>query len=143
MYAKLVALSTFITLAAAGGYGSYGNGDHDHHGQPKPTPTPTPTPTPGPNPGKGSSTCSTGPVQCCNQVQDNDHSAVKQVVNSLSLIGAVVPIGSVAGQVGLTCSPVTVIGAQGNQCNAQTVCCSNNSFNGVIALGCTPININL
>ncbi|KAG7088861.1 hypothetical protein E1B28_012815 [Marasmius oreades] len=27
--------------------------------------------------------------------------------------------------------------------NAQTVCCEDNTFNGVIALGCTPINLNL
>ncbi|KAF8204671.1 hydrophobin-251 [Pholiota molesta] len=32
---------------------------------------------------------------------------------------------------------------RGTSCSAQPVCCTNDSFNGVVALGCTPININL
>ncbi|KAF8806916.1 type 1 hydrophobin [Phlegmacium glaucopus] len=43
----------------------------------------------------------------------------------------------------VTCSPLTVVGVSGTSCNDQAVCCTNNSFNGVVALGCTPINLNL
>ncbi|TFK37191.1 hypothetical protein BDQ12DRAFT_608162, partial [Crucibulum laeve] len=57
------------------------------------------------------------------------------------LAGAIV--GPISGQVGATCSPVTVAGLAGNSCSAQTVCCSHNNFNGVVALGCTPINVGL
>ncbi|KAI0048150.1 fungal hydrophobin [Auriscalpium vulgare] len=64
--------------------------------------------------------CSTGPVQCCNSVQPN-----------LDVI------------VGITCSPITVIGVGGDSCTQQTVCCENNNFSGIIAIGCTPINIAL
>jgi hypothetical protein len=50
----------------------------------------------------------------------------------------------VAPNVGVAenCSPMG-LGLGGNSCNSQTVCCENNSFNGLIALGCTSININL
>ncbi|KAF5361411.1 hypothetical protein D9758_006236 [Tetrapyrgos nigripes] len=58
----------------------------------------------------------------------------------LGLLGIVV--GDITASIGLTCSPITV-GVAGNSCTAQPVCCENNSFNGVVALGCTPININL
>ena len=30
--------------------------------------------------------------------------------------------------VGLTCSPLSVIGVGGSSCNTQTVCCENDSF---------------
>ncbi|KAF5310913.1 hypothetical protein D9619_007758 [Psilocybe cf. subviscida] len=85
-----------------------------------------------------SNQCNTGSLQCCNSVQ-NANSA--SIAGLLGLLGIVV--GTITGQVGVTCSPITVIGASGTSCSAQPVCCTNNSFNGVVALGCTPINLNL
>ncbi|KDR81102.1 hypothetical protein GALMADRAFT_60808 [Galerina marginata CBS 339.88] len=84
------------------------------------------------------SQCNTGGLQCCNSVQAANSPSLATI---FALLGIVV--GSVTGQVGVTCSPITVIGAGGNSCSAQPVCCSNNSFNGAVALGCTPVNINL
>ncbi|KAF4618941.1 hypothetical protein D9613_010139 [Agrocybe pediades] len=82
--------------------------------------------------------CDTGSLQCCQSTQ----SATSQPVASLlGLLG--IALGSVTGLVGLTCSPITAIGVSGNSCSAQPVCCSNNSFNGIVALGCTPVNVNL
>ncbi|PPR05230.1 hypothetical protein CVT24_010336 [Panaeolus cyanescens] len=85
-----------------------------------------------------SNQCNTGTLQCCNSTQAANSSAVAGL---LGLLGVVV--GSVTGLVGLTCSPIDVLGISGNSCTAQPVCCTNNSFNGIIALGCTPINLNL
>ncbi|KAF5338120.1 hypothetical protein D9758_015373 [Tetrapyrgos nigripes] len=82
--------------------------------------------------------CNTGPIQCCNSVQSANHGIVPSL---LRLLGVV--LGDVTAQVGLTCNPITVIGGGGNSCTSQPVCCQNNSFNGIIAIGCTPININL
>ncbi|KAG7439268.1 fungal hydrophobin, partial [Guyanagaster necrorhizus] len=82
--------------------------------------------------------CSTGTVQCCDSVQSPSSNVVQTL---LGLLG--IPIGDVTANVGVTCSPISVIGVGGNSCSAQTVCCENNSFNGVIALGCSPINIGL
>ncbi|KAK2467155.1 hypothetical protein APHAL10511_000704 [Amanita phalloides] len=86
-----------------------------------------------------SSSCSTGPVQCCNSTQSSKN--LGSLSSLLGLLG--INVSNLTGLVGVTCSPITVIGAGGNSCNAQTVCCENNSFNGVVALGCTPINLNL
>ncbi|TFK26942.1 fungal hydrophobin [Coprinopsis marcescibilis] len=97
-------------------------------------PTPPPPSTPPPAPGQ----CNTGPVQCCNSVQRADSEAASKL---LALLGIVVQDLSIP--IGLTCSPISVIGLPGNSCSSQPVCCTNNSFNGVVAIGCTPININL
>ncbi|KJA19423.1 hypothetical protein HYPSUDRAFT_143833 [Hypholoma sublateritium FD-334 SS-4] len=85
-----------------------------------------------------SSQCNTGPIQCCNSVQQGNAPAAAALLGGLGIV-----LQDVTALVGLTCSPITAVGVSGNSCTQQTVCCSNNSFNGVVALGCTPINVNL
>ncbi|KAF8204755.1 hydrophobin-315 [Pholiota molesta] len=85
-----------------------------------------------------SNQCNTGSLQCCNSVQS---ATSPSIATLLGLLGVVVQ--GITGQVGVTCSPITVIGASGTSCSEQPVCCTDNSFNGVVALGCTPINLNL
>ncbi|TFK26941.1 fungal hydrophobin [Coprinopsis marcescibilis] len=99
-----------------------------------PVTPPTPPPPPPPPPPQ----CSTGPIQCCNSVQQANVPAVSALLGLLGIV-----VNPITALVGLNCSPLTVIGIGGNQCNAQTVCCTNNSFNGLVAIGCTPINIGL
>ncbi|KAK7036697.1 hypothetical protein VNI00_011362 [Paramarasmius palmivorus] len=82
--------------------------------------------------------CNTGPVQCCNDVKAASDPSLAEVFGVLGIVAQ-----GVTGQVGVTCNPISVLGLGGNSCNAQTVCCENNNFNGVVALGCTPINVNL
>ncbi|THU90097.1 fungal hydrophobin, partial [Dendrothele bispora CBS 962.96] len=81
------------------------------------------------------SQCNTGSIQCCN-------SASSPAATELcGLLGIVVQDPNLL--VGLTCNPISIIGIGGNSCNAQPVCCENNDFNGVVAIGCVPVNINL
>ena len=54
-------------------------------------------------------TCSTGPIQCCNSVQSASDPATALL---LGLLGIVVQ--GVNVDVGLTCSPITVIGVGSN-----------------------------
>ncbi|KAF8810457.1 hydrophobin [Phlegmacium glaucopus] len=82
--------------------------------------------------------CNSGSLQCCNST-----STASNPVTSLLLGLLGINVGSVTGLVGLTCSPLTIIGVSGTSCNQQAVCCTNNTFNGLVALGCTPINLNL
>ncbi|TFK37463.1 fungal hydrophobin-domain-containing protein [Crucibulum laeve] len=86
------------------------------------------------------SSCTTGPVQCCNSVQSSANFS-DPLISLLGLLGLVA--SSITGLVGVTCSPISVIGVGGNSCNAQAVCCTDNSFHGIVALGCTPVNLNL
>ncbi|KAK0209398.1 hydrophobin 2, partial [Armillaria fumosa] len=88
--------------------------------------------------GDGGSCCASGSAQCCDSVQSPSSNVVQFL---LSLLG--IPIGSVTTNVGVTCSPISVIGVDGTLCSNQVICCENNSFNGLIALGCTPINVGL
>ncbi|PPQ78229.1 hypothetical protein CVT25_015548 [Psilocybe cyanescens] len=84
------------------------------------------------------SQCNTGGLQCCNSVTSANSAAASSII---ALLGIVVQ--DVTAAVGLNCSPISVIGIGSNSCTAQPVCCENNSFHGLIALGCTPVNINL
>ncbi|KAJ2931467.1 hypothetical protein H1R20_g5558, partial [Candolleomyces eurysporus] len=90
-----------------------------------------PTPIP-------ASQCNTGPIQCCDSLQTAGAPAVAPI---LALLGVVVQDVNVP--VGVTCSPISVIGVPGNSCSAQAVCCEKNGFNGVVAIGCTPVDLNL
>ncbi|KAF8895194.1 fungal hydrophobin-domain-containing protein [Infundibulicybe gibba] len=86
------------------------------------------------------SQCNTGDLQCCNSSQESsDTSAGLNTL--LSLLGVVV--GDLTGVIGVSCSPISAVAVGGNSCSAQPVCCSNNSFKGAVALGCTPVNLNL
>ncbi|KAI0713753.1 fungal hydrophobin-domain-containing protein [Earliella scabrosa] len=82
-----------------------------------------------------SGSCNTGPVQCCNSLEEADSAAGSAI---LSLIG--IAVQDVTAKVGLGCSPISVIGAgTGSACSAQPVCCQNNSVGGLISIGCVPI----
>ncbi|KAH8109099.1 hydrophobin-251 [Phellopilus nigrolimitatus] len=93
----------------------------------------TPAPTSPPP-----SQCDTGPIQCCSSVQS---AGSPSIASLLGLLGIVVQ--DVTVPIGVNCSPISVIGVGGNDCTADPVCCENNDFNGIIAIGCTPINVNL
>ncbi|KAK0200386.1 fungal hydrophobin [Desarmillaria ectypa] len=84
------------------------------------------------------SSCSSGNLQCCNSVQSGNSNAVSVL---LGLLGVV--LSDVTALVGITCTPITIVGVGGTGCNQQSVCCQNNTFNGIIAIGCVPINIYL
>ncbi|KAF8870878.1 hydrophobin-251 [Infundibulicybe gibba] len=82
--------------------------------------------------------CNTGALQCCNQLQSSSNTDLASLAGLLGI-----DLGSITGLVGLSCSPISVAGIGGNSCSAQPACCTNNSFSGVLALGCSPINLNL
>ncbi|KAF9484043.1 fungal hydrophobin [Pholiota conissans] len=85
-----------------------------------------------------SNSCNTGPVQCCNTVTKAGTQAASYLLGLLGL-------GGIANDVlvGMQCSPLSAVGLGSNSCTQQPVCCENNHFNGLIVVGCSPININL
>ncbi|CAA7270340.1 unnamed protein product [Cyclocybe aegerita] len=86
---------------------------------------------------KPSCKANTGDLQCCNAVYDHNSSKGRALLEKYGII-----LASVTGSVGQTCSPITGVVLSGNSCTQQPVCCTNNTFNGVIAVGCSPVNIN-
>ncbi|KAF5389706.1 hypothetical protein D9757_005961 [Collybiopsis confluens] len=83
------------------------------------------------------SSCSTGPIQCCNTVTSiADSSAAKTILGLLDIV-----IQDLTVVVGLTCSPITVIGVGNSGCSAQAVCCEDNSHGGLISIGCVPVDL--
>ncbi|KAF9468407.1 fungal hydrophobin-domain-containing protein [Collybia nuda] len=94
-------------------------------------PGPTATPIP-------PSQCNTGGLQCCNSVQPAGSEAASTL---LGLLGVLVQDLTVA--VGITCSPIDIVGLGSGACTAQPVCCTDNDFHGIIAIGCTPVNVGL
>ncbi|KAL0947628.1 hypothetical protein HGRIS_013716 [Hohenbuehelia grisea] len=82
--------------------------------------------------------CSTGPIQCCNSTTTAGDKSLSTLFGLLGIV-----VSDVTAIVGVGCSPISVIGVGGNSCSASPLCCENNSFHGLVALGCVPVNLNL
>ncbi|KAF5362899.1 hypothetical protein D9758_007102 [Tetrapyrgos nigripes] len=88
---------------------------------------------------KPASQCTTGPIQCCETVE-----TVNLAERIIVLLGITSPILlDPTVLVGLTCTDIDVVGAGGESCSATPACCQDHSFNGIIALGCVPVDLNL
>ncbi|GJE93625.1 fungal hydrophobin [Phanerochaete sordida] len=84
-------------------------------------------------------TCSAGPVQCCNSVQP---ASSAEASKALGLIGLV--LSGLDVPVGLDCDPISVIGAGSSaNCNSEPVCCDEIHQNGLLNIGCLPLNAQL
>ncbi|KAH9846315.1 hypothetical protein C2E23DRAFT_853419 [Lenzites betulinus] len=66
----------------------------------------TPAPVPG---GEPASSCSTAPIQCCNTVTSASSASAADVLAALGVV-----VQDVNALVGLTCSPISVIGVGGS-----------------------------
>ncbi|RDX51667.1 fungal hydrophobin [Lentinus brumalis] len=78
--------------------------------------------------------CSTGSIQCCDSVSKASDPTTSVL---LGLLGVVVQ--GVDVLVGLTCSPISVVGVGSSSCSSNVVCCENNNVGGLISVGCLPI----
>jgi len=81
--------------------------------------------------------CRTGSLQCCENVQDatDAHDAFGQ-------LGLGDLLNGITGQVGISCNPITGIGTgQGANCASIPVCCDENKYNGLLNIGCSPVQV--
>ncbi|KAF8063162.1 hydrophobin 2 [Lyophyllum atratum] len=102
-------------------------------------PTTTVTTTPQPTGTQPASQCSTENLQCCETIQYSDSSAIAPLLYALNIV-----IEGVATPIGITCTPINVLGiGSGGACTAHPVCCQNNDFHGIVAIACVPINVTL
>ncbi|KAG2123822.1 fungal hydrophobin [Suillus clintonianus] len=85
--------------------------------------------------------CNTGAISCCNSVTTYDSPEAQKAFNQTGLVDVAAVVNAF---VGLSCSGVTVIGtSSGCEANQEPLCCEDNKYNGLVNLGCTPINVNL
>ncbi|KAI0325157.1 hypothetical protein GY45DRAFT_1207940, partial [Cubamyces sp. BRFM 1775] len=83
--------------------------------------------------------CNTGSIQCCDQVEDAKSEQMSSIISSLGID----PLSAI-GLAGTSCSPIDVLGlGGGSSCNQMPVCCNNNTFQGLINIGCVPIIVDL
>ncbi|EGO02335.1 hypothetical protein SERLA73DRAFT_178219 [Serpula lacrymans var. lacrymans S7.3] len=81
--------------------------------------------------------CETGSAYCCNSVQNATDAHASNILEELGIA-----VDGVTGQVGFGCSPLSVVGVgAGSSCKQEPVCCTKNSFNGAINLGCSPLSL--
>ncbi|KAF8351978.1 hydrophobin [Amanita rubescens] len=94
--------------------------DSAHHHKPSSTPP---------------STCSTGSQQCCDTLSTTSDPFVETIASSINALlpGVNVPVG-------LGCTPLASL-LGGGGCTAQVACCDHDNFNGLIVIGCSPINV--
>ncbi|KAH7919098.1 fungal hydrophobin [Leucogyrophana mollusca] len=91
--------------------------------------------------GGSTNSCNTGSASCCDSTSQAS-SLTQQQAGILGGLG--IAVGSLTGLVGFSCSSLTVIGTSTScSANQEPVCCTDNTFNGVVNLGCSPLNVNL
>ncbi|KAI0689218.1 fungal hydrophobin-domain-containing protein [Cerioporus squamosus] len=79
----------------------------------------------------------TSGAQCCASTGSTSDPAF---VKELGLLGVIVE--GVDVLVGLTCSPITVVGVgSGESCSGTTVTCTDNQFLPLVGIGCVPITL--
>ncbi|EIW52224.1 hydrophobin-domain-containing protein [Trametes versicolor FP-101664 SS1] len=98
--------------------------------------TPSPPATPS-APAGGAGTCSTGALQCCESVLSANSTAISPILGILGVV-----LQDLDLPIGLSCSGVTGVGVgSSDACSTNAVCCQNNDFGGVIAIGCLPVSL--
>ncbi|KAH7921833.1 fungal hydrophobin [Leucogyrophana mollusca] len=89
--------------------------------------------------GGATNQCNTGSASCCNSTQSAQQFKASEIADFLGI-----NVGDVGTLVGLHCTPLSVVGTgSGCQANQEPVCCTDNHFNGLVNVGCSPLNLNL
>ncbi|KAJ3991682.1 fungal hydrophobin [Lentinula boryana] len=102
----------------------------------KPATTTITATAPAPTTTETAGQCTTGELQCCTSTETAGSAAGAAI---LGLLGVVVQDVDVL--LGLTCSPITVIGVGNSGCSASAVCCEDNSWGGLVSIGCVPVSL--
>ncbi|KAG2364775.1 hypothetical protein BDR07DRAFT_1607878 [Suillus spraguei] len=87
----------------------------------------------------GGGECNTGTISCCDSTYAYGSPSLTKITSGLGIT-----LDPFEGLAGYDCSPISVIGAgSGSVCTQQPVCCSGNTYYGIINIGCSPIDIYL
>ncbi|KAI0826597.1 fungal hydrophobin [Trametes gibbosa] len=83
---------------------------------------------------RGSGSCNTGPLQCCNNFTKASDEGTKTLLDFLNIVTELDAL------VGLTCTPINVVGSS-ETCSSAPVCCENNAWGGLVSIGCVPVSL--
>ncbi|KAG6379942.1 fungal hydrophobin [Boletus reticuloceps] len=90
----------------------------------------------GPLIGRNPQLCNVGATaSCCESVQS---AGTPQVSDLLALLNVLPLLGN--DQVGFSCTSLTGAGST-VKCGSNPVCCNQTQFNGLINVGCSPIDL--
>ncbi|KIK53753.1 hypothetical protein GYMLUDRAFT_178469 [Collybiopsis luxurians FD-317 M1] len=82
------------------------------------------------------SSCTTGPLLCCNIVQ---RASDPQVSPLLGVLGINLQDTNVV--VRINCFPLTNIRVSSGTCYGIVVCCEDDSYGNLLAISCTPVQL--
>ncbi|KAI0070167.1 fungal hydrophobin [Panus rudis PR-1116 ss-1] len=87
--------------------------------------------------GEPASSCSTAPIQCCESTTSAGSATGAALLKGLGIV-----VQDVDALLGLTCSPISVVGVgSGSACSTTAVCCEDNSHGGLVSIGCVPVTL--
>lgn len=88
----------------------------------------------------GGAYCNTGNLKCCNTIQSAEDPQVSKIAGVLNI-----PIEALTGNIGIACLPIDAVLGLLNpiSCTQQPVCCERDAANGLVGIGCIPLNLNL
>ncbi|KAH0840189.1 hydrophobin [Lanmaoa asiatica] len=83
--------------------------------------------------------CPIGDLQCCQSISS---AITPPIATMLGMLG--IDASDVTFPIGVLCSPIAVVGADsGSICDYDPACCNDNSYSGMLALGCNPAILDL
>ncbi|KAK1222964.1 hypothetical protein PQX77_014164 [Marasmius sp. AFHP31] len=114
-FTKFFALSAMTTLAVATAIVRRNDGDGSG----------------GEEPGS----CTSG-LQCCESTSTASDPAVTKILDGLGIT-----LSDLNVLVGLTCSPITVVGSSSSCGGSTTVYCDDTTHGTLISIGCVPVTV--
>ncbi|EMD35894.1 hypothetical protein CERSUDRAFT_84984 [Gelatoporia subvermispora B] len=93
--------------------------------------------------------CSPAQIQCCDNVASGDSDHMRAVAKALNMnidpnmtYGTGCAAGGMPGAGGMPNAGGMVGVGGGTTCTSAPMCCEDNSFGGLIGIGCAPIPVN-
>ncbi|TBU28465.1 fungal hydrophobin-domain-containing protein [Dichomitus squalens] len=78
--------------------------------------------------------CNTGSIQCCEDTTATNSPTGSAIITLLGLV-----LESTGDLLAINCSPINTGSVDGSTCSQTPVCCDNQSYGGLVNIGCVPI----
>ncbi|KIY68984.1 hydrophobin [Cylindrobasidium torrendii FP15055 ss-10] len=89
-----------------------------------------------PRSGPSQGSCGAGHQLCCNGLTSVTDPIVGTIAGLLNI-----NLSGITGNIGVRCSPITVIGGGNGGCKNTAVCCNSVHQNGLLNIGCSTFSL--